>query len=397
MICPHCRNNRRQRERTNHICSHCRKVFALDPKTDPGRLHDIKFRELVARSAPAGLRITVEQLFWANARRLHRFPTGRERRGSVTAGTVLAVITVVLAAPAVGVGGLALPLLGLPALLFGLLSGRQFRGAGRERPPEPFRYWLALDTFEERVVGRWRQVYGSLPDGLVEAPSAAHFVRPADPRAVVLCELPSVTAFLRINEFAARHRVLVARTVSEVPAELPVIVVRDLSLAALARTTELRARFAGRRVVDCGLLPRHVQVPARIVRLRAHDARTQRAPAVLADSPGWRRLPAQEREWLLDGWSSPLVSLPPVKLMSLLDKAVERAVTAPPVRPAPPAAPAHAPESAAETRRRAERIGFLTWPQAVPAPRSGSGAPAPAPAPASKLLKSEPDPKEGGR
>ncbi|MFB7946723.1 hypothetical protein ACFC6L_17625 [Kitasatospora phosalacinea] len=383
MICPHCRLNRRQRERANHTCSHCRKVFALDPKVEPGRLHDLKFRELVAKSAPGGLRITVEQLYWVNERRLHRFPTGLQRRGSAVTGVVLAVATLFVAALSVAIGGLAYLLLDPIALLCGVLSFRQFRNSGRYHPLQPFRSWLTLPDFERRVVARWRQVYGELPDGVVDGgPSAAAFARPKDPRVVVLCELPGVVAFLRANGFAERHRALLLQQPDRIPAGLPVVLVRDLSLDALVRAVELRARFAGHRVVDCGLLPRSVELPARMIRLRDARRMWQEPSAALAGSPAWQRLPEQEREWLCGGWSSPLITLPPVKLTAMLDKAVERALAAPPVTLAKAGTGAGAgaePESAAETRRRAERIGFLTWPQAVPAPRSGADAPAPRP------------------
>ncbi|MFD7730959.1 hypothetical protein ACFV6F_11320 [Kitasatospora phosalacinea] len=392
MICPHCRLNRRQRERPNHTCSHCRKVFALDPKVEPGRLHDLKFRELVAKSAPGGLRITVEQLYWVNERRLHRFPTGLERRGSTVTGVALAVATLFVAALSVAIGGLAYLLLDPLALLCGVQSYLQFRNSGRYHAPQPFRRWVPFPDFERRVVARWRQVYGALPDEVVDGgPSAAAFARPKDPRVVVLCELPDVVAFLRANGFAERHRALLLQQPDQIPARLPVVLVRDLSLDALVRAVELRARFAGHRVVDCGLLPRSVELPARMIRLRDARRTWQEPSAALAGSPAWQRLPEQEREWLCGGWSSPLITLPPVKLMALLDKAVERALAAPPV--APPVALTKAgagagagaePESAAETRRRAERIGFLTWPQAVPAPRRGADAPAPAPSPRAK-------------
>ncbi|MFK0191930.1 hypothetical protein [Kitasatospora sp. NPDC090308] len=378
MICPHCHVDRRQRERTGHTCSNCRKVFALDPKVEPGRLHDTKFRELVAKAAPGGLRITVEQLYWVNERRLYRFPTGQERRGSVTGGMVLAMAVVLVVSLSFGIGGLAYLLLDPLAFLFGWLSYRQFQGAKQYRPPRPFGTWVRPEDFERRVAGRWRQVYGALPDGLAELTTAAIPTWPTRPRAVVLCELPGVFDFLHVNGFAERHRVALARTPAQLPAGLPVVVVRDLSLTALARTARLRAELPDRRVVDCGLLPRAVDVPARAVRLRTGGAKRLAVPDVLAGSPGWQRLPDREREWLLDNWSSPLIALPPVKLMALLDKAVERAVAVPatPVR----AGAAAEVESPAETRRRAERIGFLTWPQAVPAPRTGTDTtPAPHP------------------
>ncbi|MFF0390580.1 hypothetical protein ACFYS8_18100 [Kitasatospora sp. NPDC004615] len=351
MICPNCRTDRRQRERTGHTCSHCKSKFALDPKVEPGRLHDIKFRELVAKGTIGGLRITVEQLYWLNERRLHRFPGGEERAGSVVGGAVLVVIAVITGSLTIGIGSFAWFLLGPVTLVAASLAVQQFRGAGRLRSDAPMRPQVSLSDFERRVVGRWREVYRELPAGLVEHPPIGAKPTTVKAQAVVLCELPSVATFLRTNNFAERHRVLLVDELANVPAALPVVVLRDLSLRALARTVAVREALPGRRVVDCGLLPRAVFAPAKAVRLR-DNAGPRRAPSALGASPGWRRLADGERDWLANGWYTPLITLPPPKLLALVEKAVERAV----------AVPAPAAETPAETRRRAERIGFLTWP-----------------------------------
>ena len=47
MICPNCRLDRKRKERTGNKCSNCRFVFAFDPKTNPLKLHDLRFRALV--------------------------------------------------------------------------------------------------------------------------------------------------------------------------------------------------------------------------------------------------------------------------------------------------------------------------------------------------------------
>ncbi|MFD5562955.1 hypothetical protein [Kitasatospora griseola] len=363
MICPNCRTDRRQRERTDHTCSSCKKTFALDPKVEPGRLHDLKFRELVAKWTPGGLRITVEQLYWLNERRLHRFPTSEERAGSNVGGAALAVVAVIAGSLAAGIGSFSWFLLGPVMLVAAGLAVQQFRGARRLRADAPMRPQVTLSDFERRVIFRWRVVHRELPAGLVEYPPDGSKPTTVKAQAVVLCELPAVAAFLHTNNFAERHRVLLVDDLAKVPADLPVVVLRDLSLAALARTVAVRAALPGRRVVDCGLAPRAVFAPAKAVRLRDH-AGPRQAPSALGASTGWRRLTERERDWLTNGWYSPLITVPPPKLLALVEKAVERATTA----------PAPAAEDPAETRRRAERIGFLSWPQALPAPHSPADA-----------------------
>ncbi|MFJ5228889.1 hypothetical protein ACIQBJ_03220 [Kitasatospora sp. NPDC088391] len=391
MICPHCHVDRRQRERTHHTCDKCRKVFALDPKVEPGRLHDTKFRQLVEKATGGGLRITVEQLYWINERRLYRFPTGRETVGSVGGAVGLAVPAVVLAVVATAVGPWLWGVFAVPVLLLVLLSARQFRFRERLRPPAPMVFATSLNSFERQVIGRWRSVYHALPEGLVEHVPALPGAPMVKARAAVLCEIPAVAAFLRANDFEARHRVRLVERAALVPAGLPVVLVRDLSLAALGYAVAVRAALPGRRVVDCGLVPKAVRVPAKAVRLRgAGGAGPVDVPPALAATPAWQRLEREDRDWLVDNWTSPLITLPPAKLMAMVERAVERAVTAPVPSPAPASVASAAPdESPAETRRRAERIGFLTWPTAVPAPRGSADAAGSTGAPAAR-------PAEGG-
>ncbi|MFD8479474.1 hypothetical protein [Kitasatospora sp. NPDC059673] len=372
MICPNCRESVGRRARHGHRCSHCGRTFALDPKEEPGRLHDLKFHELVAKGTGGRLRITVEQLYWLNERRLYGFPGPKEHRAHLVSGTVWAGCALAGGSVAVGVGRRAWFLaVGLLAVAAATRAVREFHGAWRARAGAPFRPRLSPLRFQLQVIDRWREVYFGLPDGLLEHPPTVSKPGTVEARAVLLCELPSVAGFLRANEFAERHQVLLVEELGSVPAALPVAVLRDLSLSALARTTEIRAALPGRRVVDCGLAPRAVFEPAKVVRLRGLAPRVvfepgkavrlremsrPHLPTALASAPGWQRLAAQERDWLMAGWRSPLITMPPAKLFALVEKAVERATTA----------PAPAVETPAETRRRAERLGFLTWPPAEP-------------------------------
>ncbi|OKJ13647.1 hypothetical protein [Kitasatospora sp. CB01950] len=362
MICPHCQTDLLQRNRPGHRCSHCGKTFALDPKVEPGRLHDSKFRELVAKGTGGTLKITVEQLYWLNERRLHRFPDAMERQGTVVAGVTLTVVAVVAGAIAAGVGSFVWFLLGPVALIAAAFALQQFVGSRRLKSESPLTPRVRRNEFQRAVIDRWRAVYGTLPGGLLEHPPTTAGPSTVKARAVVLCEVPSVAAFLRANDFPERQQVLLVTELAKVPAELPVVVLRDLSLVALERTVTIRAKLHGRRVVDAGLAPRAVFAPAKAVRL--HDAPRRTAPWTLAASPGWQRLTEQERNWLTDGWDCPLITLPPAKLLALAEKAVGRAVQR-------AVAPVPAQETPAQTRRRAERIGFLSWPAAPPAGGAG--------------------------
>ncbi|MGW4379485.1 hypothetical protein [Kitasatospora sp. NPDC004531] len=351
MICPHCRENVGRRARRGHRCARCRRTFALDPKEEPGRLHDLKFRELVAKGTEGRLRITTEQLYWLNERRLYGFPGPAVCRRHVVIGTAMAVFASVAGAVVAAVGGPVFLPLGLLGAAAATRSIRDFVTAWRIRAGAPLRPRLSPVRFQLQVLDRWCEVYGSLPDEVLADSPPATAGGAVEARAVVLCEVPTVVDFLRANDFAERHQVLLATELAQVPDGLPVVVLRDLSLQALARTVAVRAALPGRRVVDGGLTPRSVFEPAKAVRLRDRPPGRIRIPSELATAPGWQRLTEQERDWLAAGFHSPLTTMRPARLLVLAAKSVERAAFIPARR---------VPGSGAE------HIGFLTWPTALP-------------------------------
>jgi DNA-directed RNA polymerase subunit RPC12/RpoP len=71
MICPHCNANLLYKERGGKRCSRCRKKFALEPKQNPLRLHDLRFQKLDMRlSRGGGLFYTGPQLLHQAGRKL---------------------------------------------------------------------------------------------------------------------------------------------------------------------------------------------------------------------------------------------------------------------------------------------------------------------------------------
>ncbi|MEV4561943.1 hypothetical protein AB0K51_33875 [Kitasatospora sp. NPDC049285] len=362
MICPHCARDLKQKERTGHVCSLCHREFALDPKVEPGRLHDRKLRELAGKLTEGGLTVTVEQLYWANERRLYRYPSASERQGKLSTAVTLAVLAALALVLGLAVG---LPLvvpLAFVAVVLTTLSVRNLKRARTLRPDYPMRPWVSPDAFRDQVLGRWRQVHRELPPQVVEHVAPRGKPGLVKPRAAVLCKPAEVRMFLQANDFEARQSVLLVEHEREVPDGVPVVVLRDLSLAGLAEVLDARAAFPGRRVVDAGLPPRAVLPPAKAIRQRDDHGRVIDR---VAAAPAFQRLTEQERAWLLGGWHSRLITLPPAKLMALARKGVERALAPAPV----------VEESPAATRRRAEQVGFLTWPEAIPSQRPAADAP----------------------
>lgn len=54
MICPHCEHSLLRKERTGNRCGYCRRLYALDPKTNRLKLSDLRVRRVVAALSAGG-------------------------------------------------------------------------------------------------------------------------------------------------------------------------------------------------------------------------------------------------------------------------------------------------------------------------------------------------------
>jgi hypothetical protein len=70
VICPYCNKNLRARQRQGRACAYCRRQYALDPKTNVIRLHDLKVRRLAEKLSAGGLCYTPTQLRYAASRKV---------------------------------------------------------------------------------------------------------------------------------------------------------------------------------------------------------------------------------------------------------------------------------------------------------------------------------------
>lgn len=353
MICPHCEKNLLHRERVRGTCPKCKRAFALEPKDNPLRLHDVRMRKLIWKLGNGeGLRYTPVQLWYAAAR--NRTPVKGTSYGCVGAfltAVISAVSLVIIAVTRFDPAIMVFVLVGA-VLLTALLLRMTVRAARRAKWTGTVRVPMAFEHFRTSVIDRWTRVYGAPPPGLTDESDLRFPIGPdgRPPKLVLLCPDRTVLAFLALNGAHRRHPLALAQSVDQLgtistgtagePAPVG-IVLHDASPAGLAFASAARSALGG-RVVVAGMLPRTVMDRTTALRLRkplvAGDLEAIRTASALTEA---------EADWLSRGWWSPIAAVPPAKLLAVLDRAVDRA------------------EGIADPDRgRAQQVGFLTWPTA---------------------------------
>lgn len=370
MNCPNCFTDLKYKERTGRVCSHCHKGFALDPRLHGTGMHDVRIRRCAKSLTDDGrLKVTVTQL-WYRARTHSSSWPAKKARGihrGISWPVALAVCAGLIAVAA-GTGGAPAFWCGVGAVLVlvvpKLVPYERARPAGSSISPAQY-------DFQRMMTGEWTTAYGGLPPGVVDdsGPFPGRAAkRPDRPRAVILCTDHAVAAFLEANGIPRRLQVVLLeaapdhvheefadlgdlRDLSGLPGGLPVVVVRDASALGAMLAPLLRIARPDRTVVDTGL-------PVAAVRSRRGAVhRFSEVPAVDADAlRALAGLSGEDAAWLAAGFWSPVAAVPPALLLTVVKKAVARAVAAASAPSGP--APEH---------------GFLTWPDA-PATKGTSTA-----------------------
>ncbi|WP_327159876.1 hypothetical protein [Streptomyces zaomyceticus] len=356
MICPHCEHNLLRKERPGNRCSRCKRAYALDPKTNPLRLNDLRVRRITAALTDGGrIRIVPDQLWYALSRkRLRDSDYAQGCVGAAFAGAgFVTFVSFVAEAPVILLVSAALLITGL-----GIAVARA-TGVGKGIPP------VARGNFPAQVLDPWRKVYGALPPGVLDttkpavgttAPTAAGPTDAAGPTGVLLCDDRAVLAFLVADGLPARHGLALARSPVEartVPSSGPVLVLHDIDADGELLVRRTREALPGRTVVDAGPPLRTVLALPQAVPHR--DPGRKPGPAVVRALTELGTFTPEELQWLAKGWRFPLVGLPPARLLAVVDRVageLTRRVDA--------------------DRRRAADLGFLTWPEAAgPDPADG--------------------------
>lgn len=347
MICPHCERNLLRKERTGNICSHCKRRYALDPKTNPLRLSDLRVRRIVTVLTDNGrIPVTPGQLWYALSRK-------RIREGEFAPGCAGGALFGGVLVGFWGIFGGIPFLLYLSAALLATALGiviARLRGAGRGIPP------MSRAAFRTEALAEWLRVYGSLPPGVVDDTGRPWPPWPADappPHAVIVCADASIAAFLAADGLPQRHGIALLKDPGHVTALLPalpprgpVLVLHDADAPGELLLRRLREALPGRPVVDAGVSLRSVHGLPKAVAYR--DPARKPTAEEMSRLTALGEFTPEQLKWLAQGWRFPLVGLPPLRLLTALDRLAERIG-----------------RSVDTERRHAAEIGFMTWPGAA--------------------------------
>jgi hypothetical protein len=351
MICPHCNLSLLRKERPGNVCGKCGRSYALDPKTNPLSLHDLRVRRIALKLTQDGqVPCTPGQLWYALSRK-----SLRDNQAEMGCFIVLGFLGVFLGL--VGVGGDVLFFrvisgLSLLAAFFFLLA--HLTGVGRGRPR------VTRDDFRTGPMAEWRSIYGSLPPGVIDD---SHYPSPgARPRSgrakqkpvpapspdgpVLVCPDRSIAVFLDAAGLTARHGLTLVADPAELsatPGQGPVLVLHDADAHGLLLADRVRAAQPARRVIDIGLPLGAVHGVKRAVPVRGERP----GASVMKLLEQRNEFSPGQMKWLSRGWGFPLVAVPPARLLAVVTRAVERAGT-----------------TDDPQQRRAASVGFLTWPEA---------------------------------
>ncbi|WP_185922062.1 hypothetical protein [Streptomyces sp. WAC06614] len=374
MICPHCEKNLLQKERAGNVCSHCRRRYALDPKTNPMKLHDLRVRRVVQQLQGDGeVAVTTGQLWYALARKQVKESgvDGGCIGGALGFGVFLGLFGLLADVGALIVLAVVLALIGCGGLVARLAGV----GKGVAR--------MTHEQFRAQALGEWRSVYGALPGGVTDEalvePYRSSASDTAVPSAVLVCPQRSIAAFLAANGVPERCGLVLVpgpealRALPEQPGRLPVLVLHDADVDGelLVHRIRQEAEATGRRVVDAGLPLRTVREQVKGVAYRDKERRPGAEQLRLLAALG--TVGPAELDRLAKGWRFPLVAVPPQKLLDHVARLTDEVG-----RQADP------------VRRRAAAVGFMTWPGPGRGAEAGAGpgqgpaagaAPAAAPVP----------------
>ncbi|MBQ1091918.1 hypothetical protein [Streptomyces sp. B93] len=332
MICPHCEKSLLRRERPGNVCGKCGRRYALDPKTNPLRLNDLRVRRITGKLTGEGhLPCTAGQLWYAVSRGSLR--DTRVDTGCAIALALFGIVLLLVGLSTVGVFAVVGALLLAGALGFVVAEAR---GVGRGVPR------IAREAFRSGPLADWTSVYGSLPPGVLD--DSRYPSPPTEPSdgLVLVCPDPSIAVFLDAAGLTTRYGLVLAADPGAIPATGPVLVLHDADAGGLLLARRVRGAWPGRPVVDIGLPLAAVYGRPRAVPVRG---RPPEASVMAALEESGEYGPEQLR-WLRKGWGFPLVGVEPTRLLAVVSRAVERAGAA-----------------ADPERRRAASVGFLTWPE----------------------------------
>lgn len=294
-------------------------------------MHDLRMRRLVDKLRDGqDLCYTGRQLYYAAGRKGLPPLTDSWSTLFTVCVVVLGIATFIsmvseLVSPLIALPCAAAALVVLSALMFLVRPWFIRRATVRMSPDYP--------EFRTKVITVWQKHYGTSLPGMIAEDIALPAVR--WPRVALLCPDRDTLACLAANNAAAAWDMALCERIDQVPPTVPVLVLHDAAVPGLDYADRVRHSL-GPRAVPIGLTPAMVRTVTSVAKLR------ERADPAAHLPSSW---PDEEQQWLREGWWTPLSALPPARLLTVVQRGVDRIEVA-----ADPA------------RRTARQVGFLTWP-----------------------------------
>lgn len=340
MKCPHCQAELRYRERSNRTCSKCRQPFALEPKANAFKLHDLGLRDLLNRLSQNGtIRLTSEQVLGALLRRRQAkksgFPCGLYVLATIVAAFLFGIINAALNLPAFFII--------IPVMFAWIITGYlATRVSHSPRLP-------SLSNFEETILRPWNLKYGRPPWLIMndEAIALSMMQPPIHPNAVnmaILCPSAAVRAFIVANELPQRFGMIALPAVINAAQEpwlravrerrVPVYVLHEASFNGCLLVRDVYQLWqlpVDHPVIDLGINPRDILESKNLLVMKVKpDAN------LINKVIAFTRLQSSEIDWLKQGHVAPLYGLPPARLLAML-----------------------------MASGKAGQVGFMSWPKAA--------------------------------
>lgn len=320
MICPHCRENIKYRERSNNTCSKCHKRFAFEPKTHPLLLSDSYFSNAVTKlSHYNDFYFTMDQL---------RFFLSRKKLKS-TLSPYLLIIPMIITTIIASVFYVSLGILVFFFWVIFLIV--KIRSRKKISLPD-------AGDFNYGVLGHWKSVYGSFPDKLILDYSVSNQIDP-NAEAVLFCEDDQTAACLKANHAVPNFSIITNENLLNEMAQLnkilPVFVLHNASSSGYFFYEKVKQRFGTKmKVIDIGFRPQTV-IKTKLMKFWEEGGKNN-----------FGSLTTEENNWLNEGFHTPLFILKPEKLIQYVTKQIQSRTKNILVE---------------NVEQKAKAVGFMTW------------------------------------
>ena len=325
MLCPHCSQSLKYKERSGNTCSGCYKYFAFEPKTHPLQLSDTYFSKIINKHSNRDkLFYTSQQLQFAVSRKKVK------SKSSIVALIIVAVITTIFALFISPPAAIAVILFWIVLIITKIIYSKKYVSL----PQMP-------QEFESEVINCWKSAYKTYPSKLITK-HKLHEDFNHNLNGILICEDYETAMCLSANEIDKKlHSAIVAdpNKITELlqkRANLTVYVLHGASIDGYEFFEKVKRRIGRQaRVINIGLRPQAV-MKSQLMKFREKSGTTA----------NFNNLTSEENAWLNKGYYTPLFVLKPENLIKYVTNQITRKSKI---------------VSVNDAEKTAKNIGFMTW------------------------------------